>query len=195
MKVLPLLLALTLLASTYAAEPVKRQAFGPIQFGEPQADAEAHLRIVLDDLNKRRAESLTAADVARNFITSETRQPPTLAAQYDKTAIALNMAAGYPLTTIAIQTQFTGETAKLKADWEVLRDVAVSKFGPPTTSTPLPELQGLKRGIVTTDEWTTANGIKIVLALHVFTADRLSVNLNATVIPATAPSPETAAPK
>jgi hypothetical protein len=183
------LLALSLFATAWAAEPAApRQAFGPILFGDDATAAQKHQEEFLAVLDRRKADRLNATDVVSNFVTKGTKYPPKLTPKYAKTFFDLYVGEA-PVKMIDVTTdQFEfSAVPTVKPDWEVLRDIASSKFGIPTKSAPYPQPSDLVKGPYITDTWTVGTlKIEIIFATVTDTPPKFFVVLRATD---TAPAP------
>lgn len=161
-----LLLSLVLSASAQVpASPAKRQAFGPIQFGDTLPEAQEHLKLLIDGMNQRKQMTPTVNDALRDFIVPGSKYPPKLAPRYAKTVVSVNMGSKYPLSSIEVKSEQVADEAKIKADWETLRDIANSKFGIPAKTTPFGSAKADARHFAETDIWKF-NGLEIRLGIE-----------------------------
>ena len=159
MKLRLLILLLCPIISAFA-EPPKQMAYGPINFGDSLEVANAELKKYTEDMNRRHQPS-DGKDVVHRFIFSGTKNPPKLSPKYSKTIVLLGLSK-FPVTTVNVLTSRTPAVeyaTTVKRDWEVLQDIAVSKFGPQKTNLGFPPepAAGTKAQKIVTDVWDYDN--------------------------------------
>jgi len=162
-------LAITIALSFAAiADPAKRCAFGAIQFGESSEAAQSHLQSIITTAKK----PLTVSDAFTKLTGNGAKFPPRLANRYSKVMVTVTIPREPLLSWVMLQTQpheapsYQGQTHD---DWETLRDMCNAKFGQPTTTMDMPNMENLGMGFNATDTWELGTlHLRVTLGINQF---------------------------
>lgn len=176
------------------------QAYGPLKFGMAGEEADKAQEKLLKEMERRKLMGDTGAFVRKHFVIDGTRSPSKLPSSKDKMVFSVgtgNNPETKTLNSVIVHKDIKGaetydQTAK--EAWEVLRDIALSKFRAPKAGAgagvfpTLAALQGSetivparapfpgttlamyagstgeKKSIVT-DVWETPEGVRVELSV------------------------------
>lgn len=157
-------LALLVAVSSFAESP-KKQAFGPLNFGDTPQEAKANLEKLLSGYKS----PMTAADAQKHLVTSTVKSPATLAGKQKSLTINLRMSPAASMNWVEVESypqQHAANYQDVRAAWEILRDICQSKFGQPTTTSTFPPVASLvgKSFTFPTDVWDLP-GMKVTVGV------------------------------
>ncbi|HSI10710.1 MAG TPA: hypothetical protein VK961_01640 [Chthoniobacter sp.] len=155
---------LILISITCLGAGLPHQAFGPLHFGMSAPAAKAARE------QMRPRDSLTAADVRKQFVTTGAMRISRVSAADTSYPVYLAYEASPVLTTLVISSQgqgAAGYSSALKAAWEDFQDIGDCKFHRVGAKGILPPIESLSvaNPDVITDTWQM-EGVRVELSVH-----------------------------
>jgi len=159
--------ALLAVASSFAAAP-KKQAFGPLNFGDSPDEQKAAMEKIRASVKGH--DRITAADAQKWLVINGSKFPPHLAAKHSKIIGGVHFSVEPSLSKIEFESvQLPAQEFQItvRESWEVFRDICESKFGKAISSQQMPtaDMFSGQWTDLATDVWEMP-GMKVTLAVR-----------------------------
>ena len=167
------LIVLACTATAVAVDPPHHQAFGPVRFGPPNLSSHFADHLPPDIArvaSPARYQPSTAALIQKYFVTNGARFTARLASKYPTYSLDFAPEFGAAVETLRVSSlpaDAEQYDTKTKEGWEILQDIANSKFFKHATRGTFPKRTDITGSpdFFRTDEWMEDN-VKIELGIE-----------------------------